>query len=173
MQAFDLLTTISEVSIALAGFGGIAAGLGYRARGAWHSDDLFRLLLMVVLSLSIVFACFIPFVILAIGIDDPWRISAVFVLLTAISHFVIQTRRFRKGLPPGYNLLVTLTIFGTNAVALGLAVILVTGLADSDLESGIYLAAMLFLLLTPSILFVRLIVTAFAPIQNEGGQSNG
>ncbi len=167
MQAFDILTSISEVSIAIAGFGGIAAGLGYRAHGTWHSDDLFRLILMVVLSLLIVFACFIPYVLLTVGVTEPWRTSAILILLTSIGYFVVQYRRFRQGLPPGYNLLVTLTLFSTNVIVFGLATILVLGLTNIDQRSGVYLATVIILLISPSILFVRLIVTAFSSAQDD------
>ena len=151
MQDFEFLTQISEVSIAIAGFGGIAAGLGYRAHGTWHSDDLFRLILMVVLSLLIVFACYVPYMLLAVGVPEPWRTSAILVFLTSLGHLVVQYRRFRQGLPPGYNLFVTLTLFGTNVVVFGLATILVLGLTNSDQRSGIYLSTVIILLISPAI----------------------
>ena len=56
MEPADILQTIAEIAMGLAGFGGIAAGLGYRARGEWRSDDQMRLIGMACTSLLVVFA---------------------------------------------------------------------------------------------------------------------
>ena len=166
MEVFDTLTAVSEVSIALAGFGGIAAGLGYRASGSWHGDDLFRLLVMVIVCLSVVFACFVPTALHSLDLDGSWRLAGGFVLITSIGQLTVQYRRFRRGLPPGYNLVVTLALIVSNLIVFGLSVFLVLGLPESNQAPGVYLTAILFLLLTPAILFVRLIVTAFASIHD-------
>ena len=47
VAASDILMTLAEVSIALAGFGGIVAGLGYRSKDNWSSRDKFRLLVTI------------------------------------------------------------------------------------------------------------------------------
>jgi hypothetical protein len=39
MQYADILLNIAEIGIALAGFGRIAAGLGYRAHGEWSEQE--------------------------------------------------------------------------------------------------------------------------------------
>ena len=44
MESASVLESIAVVAIAFAGFGGIAAGLGYRARGTWSPDDQMRLI---------------------------------------------------------------------------------------------------------------------------------
>ena len=63
--------------MALAGFGGIAAGLGYRTRGEWSDDDQIRLMGMAYTSLLVVFAALLPFVVHQLSDIVPWRVPAV------------------------------------------------------------------------------------------------
>ena len=168
MEINEVLLTIAEVSVALAGFGGIAAGLGYRSRGRWNDQDRFRLLAMVSVSLGIVFACLVPFTLQSIGIQDYWLVAGGLVLLIPISSQIIQFRLFRHGLPSGFSMSTTLSILVSNVGGLSFLGLLLARVPGKDTEQGFYLAAITFLLLSPAILFLRLIKTSFiAKIDGE------
>jgi hypothetical protein len=161
METSEVLLTVAEVAIALAGFGGIAAGLGYRSRGSWNEQDRFRLLVMVSVSLTIVFACLAPFTLQNAGVDAPWRIAGGLLLLVPIGNLVIQYRLFRHGMPPGFSVWTTLSILASNLGGMTFIVLILFDLTGKYAEEGLYLAAVVLLLFSPAILFLRLIITSF------------
>jgi hypothetical protein len=161
MEIGEILLTIAEVAVALAGFGGIAAGLGYRARGAWNDQDRFRLLVMVSVSLGLVFACLAPYTLLSAGIGPAWQIASGLTLLIPVGNIVIQYRLFRHGLPSGFSLTTTLSILMSNVAALVLLSLIIVQATGGYASEGIYVASVFFLLFSPAVLFLRLIVTSF------------
>jgi hypothetical protein len=169
MESGEMLTTIAEVSVALAGFGGIAAGLGYRSHGRWNDQDRFRLLVMVAVSLGIVFACLVPYSFEKVGMPSAWRVSSGLVTLIPVSNLIIQFRLFRRGLPEGFSLTTTLSILVSNVIGLTLLLALVFGKFESDVEEGFYILSILSLLVSPAILFLRLIITSFIDEAENNG----
>jgi len=87
MESGSVLESIAEVAIALAGFGGIAAGLGYRTRGEWSLQDQGRLIWLTALGLVVVFACFLPDVAHHLGSSAPLRVASA--LLLPITTFIL------------------------------------------------------------------------------------
>ena len=96
MESADILQTIAEIAIGLAGFGGIAAGLGYRARGDWSDDDQVRLMGMAYTSLLVVFAALLPFVVHHLSATGPWRVCAFIVLPLLAINLASALRVFRR-----------------------------------------------------------------------------
>lgn len=166
MESSEILLTISEVAVALAGFGGIVAGLGYRSRGVWSKQDRFRLITMEATSLAIVFACLVPYSFERLGFDDYWQISGLLLLLIPMANLIAQFRIVGIGLSAGFNPYLTVSIMLSNLAGLALAMVLVSGLIDHDGMFGFYLAAVLFVLIEPTLLFVRLLITSFT--EKEG-----
>lgn len=78
MESGSILESIAEVAIALAGFGGIAAGLGYRARGDWSLHDQRRLAWLATFGLVVAFSCFLPAVAHHLGSPAPCEWPALF-----------------------------------------------------------------------------------------------
>jgi hypothetical protein len=103
MEHVSVLQSIAEVGVALAGFGGLAAGLGYRTRGDWSGDDKIRLFALVTISLSVVFACYLPSAVNALGSPAPWRIASAVFLLVPLSLLCGQIWLNRRGVPIGYS----------------------------------------------------------------------
>src|SRR5210317_1761468 len=60
LDAQSVLTTIAEVSIALAGFTGVVAVLGNRRKHDWTSEERLQLRTLVETSLTALFASFAP-----------------------------------------------------------------------------------------------------------------
>lgn len=61
MDPSGVLLAVAEVGIGLAGFGGIAAGLGCRVHSNWTPQDRMRLIFSATTSLQVVFASLIPY----------------------------------------------------------------------------------------------------------------
>ena len=160
MESASALENIAELAIALAGFGGIAAGLGYRTRGDWTHDDQVRLIGLALFGLAVAFACFLPTLTHSLGAQAPFQVaSALFIPVPATS-LLFQIWLNRRGVPPGYSVLASLLNFLAlfSAFALLLAVILGH---PSEREFGLYFAAVLTMLFHTSVLFVRLLITSF------------
>ncbi len=160
MELVGVLQSIAEVSVALAGFGGLAAGLGYRTRGDWSGDDRIRLFALAIISLSVVFACYLPTVIGALGSLAPWRIASAIFLLVPLSLLGGQVWINLRGMPAGYSRAAVGLLFGIQLAAVALLSIVALGVASSKAQ-GLYLSATLLMLLDASVMFVRLLATSF------------
>ena len=99
----DILHSVAEVAIGLAGFGGIAAGLGYRAKGEWSEADRVRLFVLISLSLAVVFACYVPFAIDELSPSPPWRVAALGFLPVPVTYLIGGVWISRRGTASAYN----------------------------------------------------------------------
>jgi hypothetical protein len=160
MEHVGVLQSIAEISVALAGFGGLTAGLGYRTRGDWSGDDRVRLFALVIISLSVVFACYLPSVASSLGSLAPWRIASAFFLLVPLSLLCGQAWMGRRGAPAGYSRAAIWLLFGIQVAALAPLSIVALGFASAKAH-GLYLSATLLMLFDASVLFVRLLATSF------------
>ena len=170
MESAAILQTIAEVAVGLAGFGGIAAGLGYRTRGVWSDQDRTRLTGMVVSSLVVVFACLLPYAVYHIGSSrPPWALSSVPLIFAPAWVLWLQTRQVyawtrpakisvRSGFNPSFAVMVSVA----NVLALLLFVVSVLKTSNADQDFGIYLSAVLLLLLVAAANFLRLLTTSFS-----------
>ncbi len=91
------LTTIAEVSVALAGFTGIAAVLGSRRDQEWTPEERLRLRTLVETSLTALFLSFAPSVLGLIMTSDSavWRLANLLlgtIHLAFISRFFVRTK---------------------------------------------------------------------------------
>ena len=168
MESAAILQTIAEVAVGLAGFGGIAAGLGYRVRGEWSDQDKTRLTGMAVSSLMVVFACLIPYAFHHLGLPAPWTFSSILLIWGPAWFLSIQVRQvyawsrsrglyIRAGFKPSFALMLTTA----NVLALLLLVVSSLGFTTPDRTFGIYLSAVLLLLFAAAANFLRLLRTSF------------
>jgi len=72
-----ILSTITEVAVALAGFTGVVAVLGHRNQGTWTSSERLQLRTLVETSLTALFASLAPGVLVLMLTSEPavWRVS--------------------------------------------------------------------------------------------------
>ena len=163
MEPASVLESIAEVAIALAGFGGIAAGLGYRARGEWSPEDRYRLIVLASASLAVVFSCFLPYVAYHLGSSTPSRMASVVLLPIATFALLYQVWRNRRGLSAGYSRVAALLVFIAQILSSILLFTTALGYAG-DRAFGFYLSAVLLTLFQASLFFIRLLVTSFRSI---------
>jgi hypothetical protein len=91
----ETLRTLAEIGIALAGFTGIVAVLGRRARGDWTPLELAQMRLLLEASLGVVFFSLLP-VLLQMAVEShqtTWRIANVFLAVFQISIMALFFRR--------------------------------------------------------------------------------
>ena len=168
MEFASILQTIAEVAVGLAGFGGIAAGLGYRTRGNWSEQDRLRLLGLVSSSLFVILASLLPYAVHYLGAQHPWSISGAVLSVAPAWLLSLQWRRVfaqsrpgRVSVQSGYHPALAVTITLINLATLILFLVSAIGVADPDRVFGLYLAAVLLLLLNAAVFFLRLLTTAF------------
>ena len=168
MDSAGILQTIAEVAVGLAGFGGIAAGIGYRARGTWSGQDRTRFMGMILSSLFVVFACLVPYALHHLGAQQPWLLSSIPLMLAPAWVFFIQSRQVFGWTRPGgiyvrrgFNPSFAVILLVVNLLTLFLLLSLVFGVFVADRAFGIYLTAVLLLLLLSAANFVRLLTTSF------------
>ena len=160
MESDGVLLSIAEVAIALAGFGGLVTGLGYRARGTWTSSDRGRLMMSAIISLAVVFGCLIPYVVYRLGVPVPWRIASGVFLPAPLGFFFILAWVNRRGVPPEFSKIAAVLMTATQLIAVVLLTITALGRAAPH-GLGFYLAASLSMLFAAAVLFVRLLATSF------------
>ncbi len=160
MESADVLIGIAEVAIGLAGFAGIAAGLGYRARGgSWSEPDRRRLVAVILFALGAIFACFCPFAIYHLGHENPWIIASVFCMYAPLRGLHIQYKILRAN-PSGYSSSAMILLGFLEIAILALLITIVLGFGG-DHVFGLYLSATLLTLAISSFLFYRLLETSF------------
>jgi predicted lysophospholipase L1 biosynthesis ABC-type transport system permease subunit len=165
MESADILQTVAEIAMGLAGFGGLAAGIGYRAHGEWSNDDRVRLIGMASTSLLVVFAALLPFVVHHLGIIVPWRVCAFIVLPLEAIIIVSALRVFRHGIPVAYNPLASILVLFMHVAAFAVLLVVCSNLYLGS-NFGLYLLAAVLVLVVAAILFVRLLSTSFKEVTN-------
>jgi len=160
MESDGVLLSIAEVAIALAGFGGLVTGLGYRARGVWTAADQGRLLVSASISLAVVFGCLLPYVVHHLGALAPWRVASLAFLPAPAAFFLLQIWVNLRGVPAEFSKVAAVLITLMQLIAIVLLTITALGRAASH-GLGFYLAAVLSMLFAAAVLFLRLLITSF------------
>jgi len=160
MESASILQGIAEVAIGLAGFAGVAAGLGYRARGFWSEPDRKRLVAVILFAMGAIFACFMPYAIYYLGVESPWRIASVLCLYVPIQGLITQTKIIRFS-PNGYSW-PAMWFLTSMEVAILLLLLTVSLGKGGNYDFGLYLSATLLILAISSFLFYRLLETSFS-----------
>lgn len=97
MEGSDILQTIAEVSIALAGFSGIVVALGGRSGRSLSDFEMFRLRILLLASLLALGLTLLPFFwhYLRVPADVAWSICSAVVVAVMIPIVIHDTRAFR------------------------------------------------------------------------------
>jgi len=97
----SILTTVAEVSIALAGFTGVVAVLGNRRNHDWSPEERLQLRTLVETSLTAMFASFVPAVLFLALDSEPavWRSANLFLGALHLANLVAFLRRTTDAKP--------------------------------------------------------------------------
>jgi hypothetical protein len=155
MDARDTLTVFAQISVAFAGFGGLAGLFAPRLTGDGATLAAARLRAVIEWALVVVAFSLIPLVVVDVGFDGPgaWRTLSAALAAAAIAHraWVRPKLRGLRWGGRGYRVFTYAWLFGTAAVLLANAAGLFPA-ADS-----LYLAGLLAYLLFAMLLFARLL----------------
>ena len=101
MDAYSLLETTAEISVAFTGFIGIFLVLADR-EGKFLALEVYAVRLVVLCSVSPVFFSVLPLILGSLGLSGPllWQISSIFVLLCEVIGVIYLARRIQL-LGPG------------------------------------------------------------------------
>ena len=161
MDVENALSTLAEVAIAITGFAGVVAVFGRRSSGHWTAAEGNRLTALIVSSLTALFLCVLPFLLLSIPVSEAtcWRVLSFVVV---VSRIAFMTRLFRivgeaRRVPEAereVSLVVSALFLAGDLVTIALL------LANAFWLAAVwpYLAAIIWLLAQASITFARLIL---------------
>jgi hypothetical protein len=161
LQDAEILQTIAEISIALAGFTGVVAFFGDRGRGTWSSADLWRFGNLLHISISTLLFSFTPILLVKLGVDvaGAWKLSSALMA----AHFAVSTvqvRRSFRALPendrPEIVPLIAGLLFALEAIVFLLLVASAAGVAYSG-ESAPVLVALVWRIGMAAYQFVMLL----------------
>ena len=118
MQSQQILQTIGEVAVALAGFSGVVAVLGQRSRGNWSAEEILRLRTLVEPSLVALFGSLLPGTLQLAFESEPlvWRLSnAALASLGAAAGAAFIARSRSAGTTVGQRVLLVLVLLAIGA----------------------------------------------------------
>ena len=134
MPDSEVLVGIAALGLTVTGFSGLISVLGRRSAGHWSEAERFQLGELIVVSLAVTFAAFIP--VLIAMVQDGERAILTAALLVAIAHALVLGRgvvkNYRGGVeaPNLPNGLVAFMVLG------GLVLIVATFMAGFSLLPG-------------------------------------
>ena len=101
MDTQSVLTTVAEVSIALAGFTGVVAVLGNRRKHDWTAEERLQLRTLVETSLTALFASFAPSVLYLVFSSEPavWRSANLILGTLHLANLIGFLRRAKEAKP--------------------------------------------------------------------------
>jgi len=161
----DLLLTIAEVSVGLAGFSAIVGLLGHRSGRSDIKVDALRLQVMLEMSLLVAAGAFLPVLVSLFDLDVwiTWRIATAAWLVIAIPSEFLAWHRTRSMLDMKLDRLNVNTINWVLCLLSDAVMVLVLiGLFESQV-GAVYLLAILCYLAAAGILFVQFAASTFMP----------
>jgi hypothetical protein len=105
MQEFDILLTMAEVAIALAGFAGVVTAFQRQSTGHWPPGSRIRFFAMVENSLGAFAFSLIPlaFLVAEVPAGTTWTACSVLLALFIMTRWVLSVRRSGGPLGGGGN----------------------------------------------------------------------
>ena len=166
MGDIEFLSTISELSVALAGFAGLVTVLSERLGERSRERGAHMLSTMLLYSLTAAGFSLVPQLFFRAGVDElsSWRICSVAFFATWLIFFLRAfppASRFVSGFPFRQKLLAYAGIFIS---VVGLIVLLLNAVGLFGAQAAVaYQAALLVLLLAAARLFVLLFISLARP----------
>ena len=90
----EILVGIAALGLTVTGFSGLIAVLGRRSSGTWTESERFQLGELIIVSLAVTFASFIPVLVAMVQSGSQALFTATF--LVALSHLLVLVRGASK-----------------------------------------------------------------------------
>jgi len=164
----NTLLTIAEIGATFAGFAALVSALGRRATTGRALHDLMRLRLVIGTSLIVVVTALVPSALELFDFEPAtiWRASAgLFLALTYVEIVALISgyHRVRDEIVP--DIAAVAIAFALQLVVQGALIALTVGLTEHD--DAWYVAALVAMLATAAIVFMRLVESAFGQLANR------
>jgi hypothetical protein len=155
MQASDIIPTIAELAIGIAGFSAIIVVLSPKPIRAWRQVDQHNFRGLLQITAVTIFFCFLPFIVdTVVGDGSVWKIS----LLIYAAYHVVDLATFTFQFPKEAGLVNRVMLFLGYVVAI---IQIVFGLAGSAQSmEAVYLVALIWHLSVSFTAFVLLILNS-------------
>jgi hypothetical protein len=160
VEGSEALLTVAEISLGLAGFGGIFVALA-RERTALRPADAYRLVLLLSTALSTLVLSLLPIGLASVGLSERWvwRLSSALMvgLLGAISLVAYRSRRrHAEEIRAGEARRVALAIAVLNVVTIAAQLVNVSG-SLFEPQFGAFFFGLVFTVAFGSYLFARML----------------
>ncbi len=160
MDVLGALQNLAEVGVAITGFSGIVAVVGYSSAGSWTTADRDGFRALVVWSLGAAFLAYVPVVLSSLGphVSMPWRLSNG---VSAVFHGYILLGSFRGyRAHPEIRTRYHFSLFSIGSVVLAAEIAAALGPLASVAPS-VYLIAVLWFLFIAASCFLHLVDRSF------------
>ena len=161
----DLLLTIAEISVALAGFSAIVGLLGNRSGRSDIKVDALRLQVMLEISFQVAAGAFVPVLVSLFEFEvwASWRIASAAWLAIAIPNEILAWYRTRDMPDMKLNRLNVNTVnWMLCLLSDGVIFLVMVGFFEAN-AGAIYLLALFVYLSVAAILFVQFAASTFVP----------
>ncbi len=169
MDETDILLTIAEIGVALAGFASLAAILGRRYKDTDPLVNAIRLRGLLDAGLSAMLLALIGVLMLQIGGSNRWvwQVSGIagLVFVSTIGTAAFRREKLRRHLP-GFRKYMSHIMFSCVVTAFAGFAIISIGLAG-DFGFQIYLGMLCLLLVICCVMFVLVIASLMSPAQRD------
>ena len=167
MEGADILATMAQIAIGLAGFTGIVVVLGHPS-ARWLPIQVFRVAILLALSLGAMTLAILPSALFLTGLRDSamWRLSsALLALFSALLLLVLTplTLRFRSQFPEIFNTAILSSLAGGHVLNVAVQAAVAGGAFERQ-RVGLYVLGLLWLLIHGAYQFVRIL---FIPLKTE------
>jgi hypothetical protein len=161
MQTFDLLLTISQLSVGLAGFSAIVITLNPRPIREWSASDRVALRILVQVSFVTMIFSLLPFVLgVSLASEVVWFYG---LWVYGVVHLIdVSTFIFRR--PSGMH--ISFKVNGALGFIIACLQIVVAAFGDSTAHETTYTAALLWHLY---VLFAAFVLLLYHMRQTDGG----
>ena len=160
MDPQELLTTIAEIGIALAGFSGLVVVLR-KSDGPLNAIEKYRMSVLLATAFGAMFLALLPGILQRLGLsgDDLWMVSSGFLVAFSfifVLTWVLSSRRFFRLAREIFNVAAFAAMAIGHLVNMLLQIAVVLGFW-SEQSAGVYLLGLAWLLAHASQQFVRML----------------
>lgn len=170
MQGSEVLTTIAQLALGLAGFSGVVIALDHEPTQI-SRVGAFRLNVLLLTSGGAMFLAIAPLGLQHFGLSEAeiWKLASILQAIFALGFllwFWPATLATRKIAPEIFHTTVMMTYFGGNLLNLVLQIIAALGLVENQ-AIGIYLLGLMWLLFNSFLQFRRMLLVHQSKHRND------
>lgn len=157
----EVLLTLTEVSVAFAGFSGVVAVFGRPKIGDWSIGDRYRFLALVETSLAAAFLSLLPIGLTVVQLSPEfvWRAGSILSVVYVATSYITHTLRYRSVPTDARSGAAWADVYVTGIVDVGIVGLNLYNVTVPA-EPGLFLLALILLVGESGFFFARLLFQA-------------